>query len=116
MVVVWRSSVWPKCRGRSISELARAEARLCAEEKLTADGSSLSTQAQHHQPNQPTLTPSTPHSSLSTMANPRQRSKSRSKTHNAVRTTKKTTSKKVTVNGPKALVDNWDRKKTVLQK
>ncbi|KAL7409194.1 ribosome biogenesis protein Nop16 [Mrakia frigida] len=49
------------------------------------------------------------------MANPRQRSKSRSKTHNAVKTTKKTTAKKVTVRGPKALVDNWDRKKTVLQ-
>lgn len=72
-------------------------------------------------PFNPTRTRSThpPHThplSVVSMANPRQRSKSRSKTHNAVRTTKKTTSKKVTINGPKALVDNWDRKKTVLQK
>jgi hypothetical protein len=50
------------------------------------------------------------------MANPRQRSKARSKTHRAIRTTSKQKAKKVTVKGPAALVENWDTKKTVLQK
>lgn len=45
----------------------------------------------------------------------RQRSKSRSG-RQTVKTTKKTTSKKVTVRGPQPLIDAWDKKKTVSQK
>ena len=45
----------------------------------------------------------------------RQRSKSRSG-RQTVKTTRKTTSKKVTVRGPQPLVDAWDKKKTVMQK